>query len=128
MRRGPQVEILRRSLANAWSRETSADPVGWSEHNAAWGQCAVTALIVQDFLGGQLMRGDVGSTSHYWNRLPSGSELDLTAHQFGGEIRPNHIEERERAYVLSFPETVVRYHRLSRGIRRALQSLARTVA
>ena len=46
------------------------------------GQCAVTALVVQDFLGGELIRAFVCGESHYWNRLPDGSELDLTADQF----------------------------------------------
>ena len=59
-------------------RRTSADPEGWSPHNRPWGQCAVTALVVQDRFGGELLRARVDGVSHYWNRLPDGSELDLT--------------------------------------------------
>jgi hypothetical protein len=116
---------LRQALAESWARETSADPDGWSSSNPAWGQCAVTALIVQDFLGGELLRCRVDSTSHYWNRLPSGQELDLTGHQFGDNFTPGRRQLRSRDYVLSFPETVERYHRLLLSTRLALGRKAR---
>ena len=38
-------------LGKCWKRETSAGPEGWTGENPAWGQCAVTALVVQDFGG-----------------------------------------------------------------------------
>ena len=97
-------------IASAWSKETSADPSRWSPTNPASGQCAVTALVVQDFLGGELLRALVGHVSHYWNLLPSGRELDLTIGQFG-PMPPaaNEIAHRARSYVLSFVETQRRY-------------------
>jgi hypothetical protein len=77
-----------------WSIET-CDPIdipNWSVANRASGQCAVTALVVRDLLGGQLLEAEVlrpdGSRQgfHYWNRLP-GFDLDLTREQFvEGEI------------------------------------------
>ncbi len=47
----------------------------------------MTALVVQDFLGGNLILGDVHVDeakvgNHYWNRLPDGTTADLTAGQF----------------------------------------------
>ena len=60
----------------------------------------MTALVVQDLLGGDLVLGEVyaGDTKvghHYWNRLRDGSQVDLTAAQFhpgevvtGGEVVP----------------------------------------
>ena len=47
----------------------------------------MTALVVQDLLGGDLIHGEVhidGAKvwNHYWNRLPDGTEVDLTADQF----------------------------------------------
>jgi hypothetical protein len=103
-------------LAQAWSRETSSDPKQWSASNPAWGQCAVTALIVQELLGGQLLRSTVGTISHYWNQLPSGDELDLTRQQFGDETEMGPVEFRTREYVLSFPETVRRYDELKQRV------------
>jgi hypothetical protein len=77
---------LRRDVAeavrDAWTAATSTDPEAWTAQNPAYGQCAVTALVVQDALGGEILRGRVGQTSHYLNRLPDGSLLDLTWEQF----------------------------------------------
>lgn len=117
--------VLREALAQAWARETSADPGGWSSSNPAWGQCAVTALIVQDMFGGELLRCKVDSTSHYWNRLPSGEELDLTRHQFGSDFRPSRPELRTRTYVIGFPDTAARYGRLSKSVQASLRRLTR---
>jgi len=80
------------------------------------GQCAVTALIVQDYLGGEILRGTVGEESHYWNRLPTGEELDLTASQFpmGSGRSRGGVESRD--YILSFPETERRYRQLLENI------------
>src|ERR1700723_2879045 len=77
----PRVRGLRESFRQAWNAETSVDP-GWSEANPSLGQCAVTSLIVQDLLGGELVRAEVGEVSHYWNRLDDGVEVDLTRDQF----------------------------------------------
>jgi hypothetical protein len=62
-RRGVTVSDLEAGLAEAWSRETSADPTSWTEENAAWGQCTVTAILVQDYLGGTLRRGEVAKAA-----------------------------------------------------------------
>jgi hypothetical protein len=83
------VETLRPLLRTAWGPDT-CDPhdlQNWRPDNPARGQCGVTALVIQDLLGGDLILGEVyiGQTkvgNHYWNRLPDGSEVDLTADQF----------------------------------------------
>jgi ADP-ribose pyrophosphatase YjhB (NUDIX family) len=97
------VTSLEHAIRAAWCLWT-ADPVDqpdWTDANPASGQCASTALVVQDRLGGELLIADVheadGSRQgvHYWNRLPDGSELDLTREQFrGGEVigRPRRVE------------------------------------
>lgn len=91
------VVVLLRSLtelqaiiSSAWSPD-SCDPVDlndWSPGNPARGQCAVTALVLQEILGGELLLADVlnqdGSRQgvHFWNRLAGGVEIDLTREQF----------------------------------------------
>jgi hypothetical protein len=83
------VEMLRPLVRAAWGPDTR-DPDGqeeWRPDNPARDQCGVTALVVQDLLGGELMLGEVhvGPAmvgNHYWNRLPDGTEVDLTADQF----------------------------------------------
>jgi hypothetical protein len=103
------IRGLGKMLQTAWSRETSADPEHWSPQNPAWGQCAVTALIIQDYMGGELLRCEIRGTSHYWNRLPSGEEVDLTIDQFGTNARRSPSVSRSRDYVLSVPSTAHRY-------------------
>ncbi|MDG4801019.1 hypothetical protein [Micromonospora sp. WMMD980] len=92
---------LRPVVRASWTADT-CDPHDlphWHPGNPARGQCGVTALVVQDLLGGDLVLGEVfvGDTKvgyHYWNRLPDGDEVDLTADQFhpgevvvGAEVR-----------------------------------------
>ncbi len=80
------------ALRQSWGADTcSPDDLaraGWSPANPAWGQCDVTALVVHDLLGGELMCGEVYALNgerqgfHWWNRLPGGREVDLTRDQF----------------------------------------------
>lgn len=106
-------ELIRR----AWCRETSSCPDEWSRENPARGQCAVTALILQDLTGGgQLLRAEVNGESHYWLLTEDGVELDMTLCQFGDDPEIGKIEMRARAYVLSFPDTVRRYNLLKQRI------------
>lgn len=110
------------AIAEAWCRETSASPEEWSEENPALGQCAVTALVVQDLLGGRLVRDTVGGQSHYFNLVLGGAlGLDLTMVQFGeGAQYDGAPEERDREYVLSFPHTAARYELMRRRLVEAL--------
>lgn len=112
------------ALRATWSRKTSVDPEEWSVSNPAWGQCAVTALIMQDFFDGQLLRTEIRGISHYWNRLSTGEEVDLTIEQFGDGTRRGSAEERSREYVLSFPGTLARYELLGRRVRKWLEQHA----
>src|SRR5262245_27866317 len=50
------------------------------------GQCAVTALLVQDVLGGEIVRGLTTCGSHYWNRVPGMGDVDLTREQYGADV------------------------------------------
>jgi hypothetical protein len=74
-------------IRSAWSKDTSDDPDEWAESNPARGQCGVTAMVVYELFGGVLLVSDVMRNgarveTHYWNRLPSGVEVDLTREQF----------------------------------------------
>ncbi|SIN44654.1 hypothetical protein SAMN04489832_7308 [Micromonospora cremea] len=93
--------MLRPVLRGGWGADTCDphDVQDWHAGNAARGQCGVTALIIQDLLGGELILGEVlaGDAKvgyHYWNRLADGREVDLTADQFqppevvvGGQVQ-----------------------------------------
>jgi hypothetical protein len=117
------VEDCRAALRSAWSRETSADPRHWSPANPSWGQCAVTALIVQDLFGGSLLRAPLTDGSHYWNQLPNGEEVDLTRDQFPDGMQIQEVAERDREYVLSSPDTEMRYQQLRSAAARVIPEL-----
>jgi hypothetical protein len=83
-------EHLEAAIRAAWAHDT-CDPVdadAWSAANPSRGQCGSTALTIHDLLGGELLIAEVlhsdGSRQgvHYWNRLPDGTEVDLTREQF----------------------------------------------
>lgn len=84
------IEALIRS---SWGPDTFPPDVHnpvWDPANPARGHCIVTALVVNDLLGGVLVRGEVHVGGervdfHWWNRLPGGIEVDLTREQFGPE-------------------------------------------
>ncbi|MBB1261587.1 YunG family protein [Streptomyces alkaliterrae] len=82
---------LDRALRASWAADTCSPDdvtrVPWSADNPSWGHCDITALIVNDVFGGELVVGEVFLDTeqrgfHWWNRLPSGVELDLTREQF----------------------------------------------
>jgi hypothetical protein len=110
------------AIRGAWCKDTSADPGKWSYYNPAWGQCAVTALVVQDILGGELRRLELpAGGGHYYNVIGddsiSGGQglefladlIDLTAEQFAFDLDYSGGCVRDRGYVLKFPETNERY-------------------
>lgn len=104
------IEELTKILELSWNKNTCSPSLQdeWSENNKALGQCAVTALIVNDFLGGKIMRCMHESGSHYYN-LINDNIIDLTVSQF--EKKPSYEdgEKRTREYLLSNEDTKKRY-------------------
>lgn len=99
-------------IRKAWSADTTAYE-GWSAELPEAGQCAVTALLVQDIIGGVLLRALVNGESHYWNKTDDGVEVDLTRAQFQLPIVIEDVVERERDYLLGNKATVIRYGTLT---------------
>lgn len=112
----PLPDDVSKIIAGCWNRRTSYDPTGWLTTNPAWGQCAVTALVVQDLFGGVVLRGFVNGIEHYWNRLPNESDVDLTRVQFP-EIRDvAAVVPVSREFILASPSTSGRYQDLRRRV------------
>lgn len=130
MKNEAALNLIKRKLRIAWKKATSSDPAGWTPENPAWGQCAVTACVVQDALGGDIVWAEAttpkgAKISHYFNRLADGSVVDLTRGQFPAgtfldpaagrektQGRDGSAFETTRDYVLSFPATRQRYEAL----------------
>ena len=104
--------------------ELFVDPLeNFVSSNLAWGQCAVTALVVQDYLGGKLVRipvsNIVGMLSHYYNELPDAKEIDLSKSQFDGlDVKFGEKTYIERGYLLSpkFPQITKGYKLLRKRV------------
>ena len=88
------LAALEQALRSSWGSDTcdELDADHWSPQHPSTGQCAATAYVVNDFLGGQLLGAEVRNADgtlqghHYWN-LIDGVELDLTREKFVfGEI------------------------------------------
>jgi hypothetical protein len=79
-------------VRSSWGADTYPPDAShpWDPGNPARGQCGVVALVVNDLLGGDLIRAEVHVNGervdfHWWNRMPSGLEIDLTREQFRPE-------------------------------------------
>ena len=81
------LEILKEAIRRSWSKETSNLPVEWTPKKSYLGQCAATALVVQDYKDGELLFALIGYDdfiygTHIWNRLLNGREIDFTREQY----------------------------------------------
>lgn len=114
-----KIEELKQLLTLSWEKQTCSLGLQseWKEENPSLGQCAITTLIINDFLGGKIMRCMASSGSHYYNLINS-EIVDLTVEQFLGEIPDyDNGEERTRKYLLSNEDTKKRYKKLLQNIK-----------
>lgn len=104
------IDKLKEAFKACWGADTAKGE--WLATVPSLNQCAVTALVVQDYLGGDLLRCKLNDgDSHYWNLLPDATEIDFTEDQFLYTHQQDigEIIVRDRYYVLSFPDTKARY-------------------
>ncbi|MGP1906874.1 YunG family protein [Metabacillus sp. JX24] len=89
------IQFLHRALLNSWSLNSSSK---WTPENPAKGQCGVTALVVHDLLGGEIMKTYAVEGWHFYNELDS-VRVDFTASQFDGDLQYGDIpSSREEAF------------------------------
>lgn len=87
-----QISSIETALLKCWSIKTSSK---WTAKNPYKGQCGVTSLIIQDILGGEILKTKVADQWHYYNRT-NGQRLDLTSKQFGFGITYQDIESNRK--------------------------------
>jgi len=71
-----------RALRKSWSLATARQ---WTVENPAAGQCNVTALLVHEFFGGELLKTRLPEGDHFYNRI-DGRRYDFTDWQFSHAI------------------------------------------
>ena len=113
----PSLEDFLSRIAEICTKDTSADPAGWTPENPLWGHCAMVTLLLQEIYGGEVLRASLlhipslaHIRSHYANALPALSLVDGTAGQFGAEYpKEMTFAHSSRAHILQSPDTVARY-------------------
>lgn len=114
-----KINELERIIRLSWNKDTTYPYYKniWKEKNPSLGQGAVTALIVNDFMGGKIMRCMGNEISHYYN-LINDNIVDLTQEQFNNfKLKYNDGEERSREYLLSNENTKERYLILLKNVK-----------
>jgi hypothetical protein len=107
-------EAALRALRASWSRETSRH---WRPDDPARGQCNVSALVVHDLLGGDIVKTGTPDGWHFYNRV-GGVRWDVTESQF---VSPPSYEDvpSDRREALS-GTTLECYQRLAGRVRSLL--------
>ncbi|QHZ46891.1 YunG family protein [Bacillus sp. NSP9.1] len=77
-----QIEQILKALSESWSLDSSSK---WSKDNPAKGQCGVTTLVVNDILGGEIMKTKQPDGWHFYNVI-NRERYDFTASQFKEDI------------------------------------------
>lgn len=90
------INLFKKILFESLSVETCypKDRKDWKPENPAWGHCAVTALLVQEFFGGEILDNNE-TLKHFWNKIDN-KEIDLTESQFEGGKNPYKGQGRNR--------------------------------
>lgn len=76
------IELLQDAIKNAWSIKSSSK---WTIQNPAKGHCGVTALVVNDHLGGEIFKTRLPEGWHFYNIIEH-QRYDFTLSQFSESI------------------------------------------
>jgi len=69
---------MQSALRKSWSLATARE---WTPDNPAAGQCNVTAILVHELFGGDLLKTPLPIGDHFYNRI-AGRRYDFTESQF----------------------------------------------
>lgn len=122
------LKDLEHAIRDSWSKETAypADQDSWSTIISSKGQCAVTTLVLQDYLGGKIVYSE--NPYHFWLEK-EGLDIDITRCQFdpktivrkkGYKLRDQVLEEGNAKEA----KTLERYLLLKESVEKKLSSLS----
>jgi len=116
------LTTFRTALERAWTATTTYCPEGWYDQDPAWGQCAVTSVLIAETFGGELLQGRALPpsgirTSHYWNRI-DGVPVDLTWRQFPVGTTLSEERAATRATLIANRWMEARYEELRSNVER----------
>ena len=102
-------------LSKVWCRETCAPRMRdeWSEDNRTWGQCTITAFLMQDIYGGRVYGVKLPDGNYHSFNVVGDCTFDLTSEQFGDQPPAlSDLSEQSRATHFAKEEKRLRYELL----------------
>lgn len=114
-------------LNHCWDNDTCYPEVlnEWSVDNRSLGQCAITSLLVNDYLGGSIYKIIVNNIGHYFN-LVDNEIVDLTASQFDRiNIDYSNLKFKSREDLLLNADTKKRYNILKNKFNNCLNEITK---
>lgn len=99
------------TINKSWTKSTTHKnyTAKWSADVPSTGQCAVTALLVNDYFGGEIYTGFTQKGErHFWN-IVQGHKVDLTRAQLPDDVEFHKVQQRTRASLLKIPDLKYRY-------------------
>jgi len=120
------LKQLESAVKKSFSCETCHFKFLWDDKSLplSAGHCRVVSLIVQDYFGGEIVYSYVKGNrkwDHYWNKFPSGKEIDLTFDQFPNGVYFVKPVVLSREKVLSSKITQRGYKILKRRVKKILR-------
>jgi len=109
------------AIPHCWSVETRGGESFTGKHPAA-GQCTVSSLLIQKYCGGSIIGCTVGSSKyshvkHYFNELPGGVRVDVTAGQFSKQRVMRQFKVNPDGSTYIFGDTWARVEILEHAVR-----------
>jgi len=112
----PTPQQLLAALTLSWHANTAYDN-DWEPHIPSLNQCVPTALVVQDYYGGEIARAPMScGGSHYWNVETAHGTLDFSGGQLAyltSSPLYDQVVRRARENLLSTEAITGRYRMLA---------------
>lgn len=102
-------ELLKELLTKAWGGDTSLD-----DNSGILGQMVPTVLVVQDMLGGDIVRTEIDGQWHFYNML-EGERYDYISDAMGDKIAYEDILT-DRDDLLEIENAFEKYARLKQKV------------
>ena len=110
------IEKIKDTLLECYSKDLCYPKMqcSWNNDNKYFGMSLITALIVNDYFGGDICKIYVAGISHYYNLIDS-EIIDLTSKQFNLDIDYKNYEIINREKILT-DDTKYRYNILKKRL------------
>ena len=110
------IDNLQKILLECYSKDLCYPKVQneYKKSNKTFGMCAITSLVINDYLGGDIGKIHVNKVSHYFNII-NNEIVDLTANQFNSCIDYKDFVIIKRKDILNL-DTTERYFKLKQRV------------